>query len=163
MRRFGILLALCAVFVASSARANPLGTLTSNNRIVQVSGAEGAVNSTSVADYFPFNGVFTPAAAAAEGNELQTASIGGTVSNLNCWLTVAGGTKTVAGGTSYVIAFRDNQSDTTLTCTILAAASGCTDTTHSVTVAAGDQLDFGSTPSGTPTALEAHCSAVFAY
>lgn len=121
-------------------------------------GGGAAVNSTSVANYYPVNGVGTPAASAAEGNAQLDISAPTVVRNLKCQLETAGGTVTVAGGTSYVIAVRKNAADTAVTCTIGAAASGCTDVTDSVSFANNDLIDFGATPNGTPTALIPKCT-----
>lgn len=122
------------------------------------SGSTTATVSNSAANFFPFAGVAT-AQATNEGAVSSTIPNIATIKNLKCVLTVANGTVTVAGGTNYVIALDQNLVAGTLTCTIASGASSCTDTTHTVTTAIGDQLDYLITPSGTPTALIPHCSA----
>lgn len=121
-------------------------------------GTSNAVVSNSVANFIALDGASTAVAAAAEGDVIENSVGVSTIKNLTCQLTTAGGVVTVAGGTSYVLALRQNQATSTLTCTILAGASACTDVTHVITTAAQDQLDFIDTPSGTPTALVVHCS-----
>lgn len=121
-------------------------------------GASAAVVSNSVANVFPFTGVGTAVATTSEGLVSQVAPTVATLKNLTCVLTTAGGVVTVAGGTSYVVALRQQLATSAMTCTILAAASSCTDTTHSITTAINDQLDFIDTPAGTPTALVVKCS-----
>jgi hypothetical protein len=121
------------------------------------SGSSNAVVSNSAANFIPFDGV-AAAQATNEGDVSTIVSAAATLKNLKCVLTSATGTVTVAGGTSYVIALDKNLSASAATCTILAAASSCTDTTDSVSVAIGDQVDYLVTPSGTPTALVVKCS-----
>lgn len=124
-----------------------------------LTGGESATNSTSVADSFPLSGNASPSTtSSAEGSAVLTANSVATLKNLHCVLMTAAGVVTVAGGTNYVIAVNQNLAASALTCTIAAAASSCSDNTHTVTTAIGDQLDFTATPSGTPTALEAKCS-----
>ncbi len=121
-----------------------------------LSGGSAAVVSNSAAAYTPISGTAT-SQASNEGDVAITAPTVGTLSNFECVLTDATGTVTVAGGTSYVLALRKNLATSALTCTILAAASSCKDTTHQVVTAIGDTLDVIDTPSGTPTALVVHC------
>ena len=45
---------------------------------------------------------------------------------------------------------------TGLTCTVSNTSTSCSDTSNSVTVAAGDKLDIEASPSGTPTAGQVH-------
>jgi hypothetical protein len=128
-----------------------------NNRNLLYSGTS-AVVSASAASYFPINATTAYAAAAAIGDvESYTPGVV-TFRNLYCELTAANGTVTVAGGTNYVIAVDDvTQSATTVTCTIGATASSCSDTTDSYPTTAGDLVAMIITPSGTPTALVPHC------
>lgn len=130
---------------------------TSSN-VTVFTGSANAVVSTSVANFFPINSDGTAVAAASEGAAVDTLAVSATIANLNCFLVVANGTKTVAGGTNYVIAVRKNLADSAVTCTITAAITNCQDATHTLAVAAGDELDFGITPNGTPTALIPVCS-----
>lgn len=122
-----------------------------------LSGNANAAVSNTAANYFPAQGADTAVASTAEGGVAEIAHGAGTLSKLYCNLTTAAGVVTVAGGTNYVIALRKNETNTAITCTIGATASSCSDTTDEVTTAQGDQLDFGITPSGTPTALVPHC------
>lgn len=122
-----------------------------------LSGNANAVVSNTAANYFPAQGADTAVASTAEAGVAEIAHGPATLSKLYCNLTTAAGVVTVAGGTNYVVVLRKNEASTALTCTIGAAASSCSDTTDEVTTAQGDQLDFGITPSGTPTALVPHC------
>lgn len=123
-------------------------------------GATAAVVSNSAANFFPFLGTETAVASTSEGTMATLAPTVATIKNLTCVLTTIAGVVTVAGGTNYVIALRQNIASSTLTCTIAAAASSCTDVAvaDKVTTAINDQLDYIITPSGTPTALVPHCS-----
>lgn len=124
------------------------------------SGMMGSANATlsaSAAQYFPFSGPGAPESS-NEGHVSTIAPWIATLKNMKCVLTDGTGTVTVAGGTNYVMALRQNLSTTAMTCTIGTAASACTDTTHTITTAIGDQLDYIATPSGTPTALVGKCS-----
>lgn len=121
-------------------------------------GSSNAVVSNSAANFIPFDGVAAPQAT-NEGDVTTIAADAATIKNLKCVLTDATGTVTVAGGTNYVIALDKNLTASALTCTIATAASSCADTTHTVTVAVGDQLDYLVTPSGTPTALVVKCAS----
>jgi hypothetical protein len=121
-------------------------------------GGSNATMSTSAATFFTISGLSPAASSGTIGNVQETAGGVYSISNLNCTLMTSGGTITVAGGTNYVLAVQKNNSSQTLTCTIAAAASSCSDVTHSFTTAANDILNYVGTPSGTPTALEAKCS-----
>lgn len=62
---------------------------------------------------------------------------------------------TVGGATTIIPKLRVNFTDTALTCTIAgggAGGIGCTDNTHTVSVAAGDMTDFSTTVSGSTLA-----------
>ena len=55
---------------------------------------------------------------------------------------------------SYAFTVRKNGADTALTCTISgASATTCNDTTHTISVAAGDLLVLAAVPTGTPTGV----------
>lgn len=73
-----------------------------------------------------------------------TVQSAGTLANLRVW----GSAAVVAGGSDPVTVYV-NGSATAVTCTIAAAATTCSDTTHSVAVAAGDRISilFDSTAS----------------
>lgn len=73
--------------------------------------------------------------------------LGGTLKNLRVQLN-----GTPGGSASYAVTINDNTTGTTSTCSITSAISACADTSHSVTVAAGDLIDLAVVPSGTPTA-----------
>ena len=125
-----------------------------------LAGASNAVVSNAAANFFPASGTGTAVVSTSEGQVSVLAPTVSRLSNLKCTLTNAAGVATVAGGTNYVMALRQNIASSALTCTIAAAASTCSDNTaaHNVTTAVGDQLDFIDTPTGTPTALVVHCS-----
>lgn len=119
-------------------------------------GSTTAAVSNSAANYFPANGV-AGAQASNKGDVSSVVPWVATAKNLKCILTDAAGVLQVSGGTNYVVALQVNNQDSTLTCT-MAGASSCADTSHTVTLAIGDQLLFGITPTGTPTALIPHCA-----
>lgn len=75
----------------------------------------------------------------------QLISSAGTMQNMRVLLTVAPGV-----GTSYVFTLYKNGSATALTVTISGTATTGSDTTHTVTVAAGDALRWEYTVTGTP-------------
>ena len=123
-----------------------------------MAGSSNAVVSNASANFFPAMGTGTAVASTSEGDVSTLSPIATTAANLKCTLTTIAGVATVAGGTNYVLALRQNIASSALTCTITAAISTCTDTTHTVAIAIGDQLDFIDTPTGTPTALVVKCS-----
>jgi len=84
----------------------------------------------------------------------------GTVSNLYVRLSESAG----AAGTSYTFTIRKNGSSTGVACTAVAAASTCSDTSGSVTFAAGDLISVQASPSATPPAdnLDVAWTAKFA-
>ena len=122
-------------------------------------GSTSAVFSQVAAEAFtPISGdSIATLVAATEGGAMQAVNQVMTCKNLYCSTTNAAGTLTAAGGTSWTIAVDRNTVATALTCTELAAATSCSDTTHTFTTAVGDLLDFGWTPAGTPTAIVPHC------
>ena len=124
-------------------------------------GSTNAVVSNSVESYFPIFGSGTGDVAATIGD--ASVIMPGVVSihNLSCATYTILGALTVAGGTSYTFALNKNGTDSALTCVETAALSSCTDTTHTVTTAALDQIEFSDTPSGSPTALVVKCTAQF--
>ncbi len=89
-------------------------------------------------------------------------AVGGTVSDLTAQVTNAPGS-----GNSYVVSLYKNGSVTGLTCTIADAATSCTDTTNSVAVVTGDDLNWSAQTVGTTGssqitiagAFEAHSTA----
>lgn len=146
--------------LTQSSSPGTTATLWSPSPLAMLTGSANATVSTSVANVFPISGNGTPVATTSEGTVSNSVPFAGVLSNLSCFLTTAGGVVTVAGGTKYTVAVRQNLSTGTLTCDITTAISSCQDTTagHNITFAANDQLDFIATPSGTPTALIPHCS-----
>jgi hypothetical protein len=80
--------------------------------------------------------------AACSGATTETARIlvsgPGTLANLRVWSSAVA----VGGSGKDVLTVRVNGSDTAITCTIAAAASTCSDLTHSVNVVAGDRVSF---------------------
>jgi hypothetical protein len=123
-------------------------------------GGASAVFSQVAAEAFTSisgNGIAT-LVAATEGDAMQAVTGIMNCHNLYCSTTNIAGTLTAAGGTSWSIAVDDNTVAQALTCTETATQTHCSDTTHSFQTAVGDMLDFGWTPSGTPTAIVPHCS-----
>lgn len=127
-------------------------------------GTSNAVVSNAVANFIALDGSSVAQPAATEGDVSVIVPAGLVFRNLTCALYTAAGVLTVAGGTNYVLAVRQNIATpaTTPTCTIATAASSCQDlyatTGHSITSALLDQIDFIDTPSGTPTALVVKCT-----
>lgn len=74
----------------------------------------------------------------------------GTVANLRVYSSAVA----VGGTNKDVLTVMKNGSDTTLTCTIAAAAATCSDTTHKVAVAAGDVLTFKFVTASSDTAAD---------
>lgn len=103
-------------------------------------------NNTGATNYFSVvgsNGVSN-----TTENLVETiVATGGTISKLRINLTAAPST-----GKSFVYTLRVNGVDSALTCTVADAATTASDTTHSVSVAAGDRVSIKAVPSGTPTA-----------
>lgn len=88
---------------------------------------------------------------------LQTWPMAGTLKNFYMSLGTA-----PAAGKSWVCTVRKNNADTALTCTIADANTQCSDTSNSVTVAVGDEMDVRCVASGSPTGTTAIAfSAVF--
>lgn len=106
----------------------------------------GPRTNASTVYYQPF-GDGTSGSAATEVVHLGITSATGTVSNLHVKISPS----SPGTGKSYAFTFRANQVDTALTCTIADAATTCSDTTHSVSINAGDKVSISQTPSGTPT------------
>lgn len=130
---------------------------------VYTKGSTNAVVSNSVVTYFPIGASGTGNVAATIGDASVIAPGVLKIKNLTCATYTILGALTVAGGTSYTFALNQNGTDSALTCTELAAASSCTDTTHTITTAALDQLEFSATPAGSPTALVTKCTAEIDY
>lgn len=73
------------------------------------------------------------------------AATAGLFKNLLVWT----GNGTPGGTGNYVVTFRQNSGNTTITCTITTATNTCTDLTHSVALAQGDQWNFSIVVSAT--------------
>lgn len=82
---------------------------------------------------------------ATELNQQIICPTGGTISNLYAVSDVAPGT-----AKSYAITLVQNGSPSALVATVSGSNTSANDTTHSITVAAGDTLSISATPSGTP-------------
>lgn len=134
-----------------------LWTGTANADRMFMAGSSSAVVSASTAGFIPAVGTGAQQAT-NEGDVTTTVPIACVAHNLRCDTTGVTGTTTVAGGTNYVFALDQNLVAGALTCTEGAAVKFCTDTTHYVPLAIGDQVDILVTPSGTPTALVVKCS-----
>lgn len=102
----------------------------------------GTTPTTAATRYLGFMG---NASHSAQGTEYQS-TVGGsyTISNLYVRLNA-----TIGGTTVHVFTLRKNGVDTALTITTTAAGTTFQDTTHSVSVTAGDTLSWGIVTSGT--------------
>jgi len=120
-------------------------------------GSSNALVSNSTSEFFPISGIGL-ATITLEGDVSVPVPWVATIKNLKCLSTNTAGTLSAPGGTSYVLTLRQNLASSALTCPITAAITSCTDTTHSITTAIGDQLDIIDAPSGTPSALVLKCS-----
>ena len=90
--------------------------------------------------------------ATAEINAQEIVSTPGTLRNFYISLAAAPG-----AGNFYTFTVRQNAANTAITCTVTGAGTpvACNDTTHNITVAAGDKIDFSSVPASGPTATTA--------
>lgn len=82
--------------------------------------------------------------------DLQVSSpmpIAGTIDNLYIWFDTDPG----GGAKSYTFVLNKNGSNTALTCTVSGSATTCNDITNSVTVAAGDLIEWRATAAAVPT------------
>ena len=86
---------------------------------------------------------------ATETNRQQMCAVAGTMKNLYVQCNAAPGS-----GKSWGVTVVKNGTDTALTATIANTATTSSDTSNTVTVAAGDRLSIKISPSGTPTATE---------
>jgi Collagen triple helix repeat (20 copies) len=89
-----------------------------------------------------FMGMFEQGASTTESQFQQNVPAAGTVNNF--YVRADG----AAGGTSIVYTVRKNGADTAVTCTMTSVQSACSDSTHSVTFAAGDLISIGTAKSG---------------
>lgn len=117
-----------------------------------VSGGDSTL-STSASTYVPLqNG----ATATASTNLAVPVPTDGTISKL--YLSAGGSPGT---SKSYTAVLVKNGTDTALTAQISGAATTANDTTHSVSVTAGDTVYWRFDPAGTPTARRIHLGALF--
>lgn len=104
-----------------------------------------SVSSTSINNFCQYSG---SASSQATGflpteNAIQNvAPVAGSIANLNFKPNFA------PGGQTTTITLRVNNANTALTCTNAIAGTGCTDSTHTISINAGDVLDWQLTASG---------------
>lgn len=92
-------------------------------------------------------------------NEWALVKSSGTAQNLVCHLTAA-----PAGGYNRVFTVRQNEADTAITCTITDTATNCSDTTHTVTITAGDRVAYKEVASNAAVAASnGGCSLLVQY
>lgn len=107
--------------------------------------------STSAIRYLSFTGNGTGALSSAE-NVLHVVPIAGTISSMYARV----GTAMSAGTYTFTVrkgaSVGSALSDTTITCAVSSSSQTCNDTTHTVSVSAGEILDISITPASTPTA-----------
>ncbi len=122
-------------------------------------GTTGSGTLSNGVNYFMING--QDGTSGAEGVEMTTVAQAATLKNLQCETVTSGGTPTGPGGSitlSWTV--RKNSANSALTCSYASPSStSCSDTTDSITVAAGDSLDMAFNASATPgTSLYGKCS-----
>lgn len=115
------------------------------NESVFLCGSRGGNLSTTTTQYTGIGG--QQGLNATEARRRNVIPTGGTIKNLYVKLSTAPG-----AGTSRTFTLYKNGSATALTCTVSDAATTANDTTHSVSVAAGDEVSLESTLTGTPAA-----------
>lgn len=128
---------------------------TSNTRESLLLGGHYTGPSTLVASYNYVNGGYSWANLESQRNEVI--SCNGTLKNLHILLSAAPGV-----GKSYVFTLRVNGAASSLTCTITGAATTGSDTTHQVTVAAGDCVSLECAPTANPNSADAYWGMTFA-
>lgn len=115
--------------------------------ILSLAGPSAGPSNTAV-NYTGAQSGVTGSWSASLGARSVPVGINGTISNLYARLPTA-----VAGGTTYDIALMVNGvADASFTCQITSTSIGCSDTTHTVAVTAGQTLEWRLTPTGTPNA-----------
>lgn len=118
-------------------------TISSQATSILMGGSGNANISNSVTNYSWASTVCVGATACQ-----QPIATSGTISQLQVFLTATPGS-----GKSYTFFLMKNGVATAVTCAVVSTAQTCSDTSDSVTVAAGDLLQMQSlTPSGTPAA-----------
>jgi hypothetical protein len=138
------------------------------HNITFISGSTNAVVSNAVESFWTVFGAGVGQVAATIGDASVILQQPATIKNLNCGSYTILGAAVAAGGTSWTYALNAGApgvapTDTALTCAELTAATTCTDTTHSVQLAALSTIDFSVTPAGSPTAAVTKCSAEIDY
>jgi len=117
-------------------------------------GGSGSGNNTATRFYPPHGNEGSGNTTEAVGSETLIPT-GGSFKNLRI-------VKSDPGvGNTFVWTLRKNSADTALTCTITSGNTGCTDTSNSVTVAAGDAVSLSFTQTGTPTASTGRYAVTF--
>jgi hypothetical protein len=94
---------------------------------------------------------------ASEAPAQQVVPLAGTVSKF--YVRLSG---TPGNGRSYTFTVRVNGADTAVTCVVQDAATGCSDTTNSVTLAAGDLIAIHAVGTANPTGRTMVWTALFA-
>lgn len=118
------------------------------NESVQLSGSKALALSTTSTEYLGVGSNQAPNA--TETNRRNVIPTGGTIKNLYVKLSAAPG-----AGTTRVFTLYLNGSPSALTCTVSGgAATTANDSTHTVTVAAGDEVSLQSSITGTPAAAK---------
>ena len=122
-------------------------------RVLQVSsrnGGSSAVVSAVSPVFIPFDGLGA-GQLTLEGDVTSVMPLVATLSNLKCVSVNTTATPTGPGtGSTYIISVDQNGVAGALTCTISGTGTSCTDTTHTMTAAVGDQFDYLVTPLATP-------------
>lgn len=120
------------------------------------SGANSGTLSNATTWYIPGNGLLTTANSTETSAYVVSPASAVTAASLQCKVGAA-----VATGT-WTFKLRVNGADSALTCSMTSSATSCTDTAHTVAVAAGSWLDYSMVPTSTPTAQTyAACSIVY--
>ena len=130
----------------------------STGQSIIIAGSSGAL-SASAARY---NGIQSSSAWNATATSTrQVMPTAGVIKNLFIALSAAPGT--AGGGQSYQFDVYKNGlvASPSLSCTISETATTGSDTTHSITYAAGDTIEIAATPTNTPGAIAAHWGVSF--
>jgi hypothetical protein len=123
-----------------------------------LAGGGDAVLNTTVNNFIPMVGVHVPVISTSEGTVAVPMAMVGHLHDLYCQTVTIAGVLTAAGGTSVKMVVDQNEVNTTLTCTETASLTHCSDTTHDVLIAVGDQISVEDIPTGTPTATVVQCT-----